>query len=62
VRRHPTVAAGRVPIVLNLLSPAGRPVQITSDLRGFWAGSYAAVRKDLAGRYPKHDWPIDPAG
>ncbi len=62
VRRHPMVVAGRVPIVLNLLSPAGRPVQITSDLPGFWAGSYAAVRKELAGRYPKHDWPIDPAG
>jgi ATP-dependent helicase HrpB len=57
---HPNVAGGRVPIVLELLSPAGRPVQVTSDLPGFWAGSYAAVRKDLAGRYPKHRWPVDP--
>jgi ATP-dependent helicase HrpB len=58
---HPTVAGGQVPVVVHLLSPAGRPVQVTSDLPGFWAGSYAAVRKDLAGRYPKHPWPDDPA-
>ena len=57
---HPTVAGGRVPLVLQLLSPAGRPVQVTADLPGFWAGSYAAVRKELAGRYPKHRWPADP--
>jgi ATP-dependent RNA helicase HrpB len=56
---HPT--AGGRPIVLQLLSPADRPVQITSDLPGFWAGTWADVRKDLAGRYPKHQWPDDPA-
>ena len=58
---HPAVADGRVPIVVHLLSPAGRPVQVTSDLPGFWAGSWTDVRKDMAGRYPKHDWPLDPA-
>lgn len=57
----PTVAGGQVPVVLHLLSPAGRPVQITSDLAGFWAGSWADVRKAMAGRYPKHAWPDDPA-
>ncbi|MGI8685903.1 MAG: ATP-dependent helicase HrpB [Acidimicrobiales bacterium] len=57
---HPTVAGGTVPVVLQLLSPAGRPVQVTADLPGFWAGSWAAVRKDMAGRYPKHPWPVDP--
>jgi len=59
---HPTVAGGRVPLAVRLLSPAGRQVQVTSDLPGFWAGSYAAVRKEMAGRYPKHRWPADPAG
>ena len=58
---HPAVAKGRVPLVVHLLSPAGRPVQVTSDLPGFWAGSWSEVRKDMAGRYPKHDWPLDPA-
>jgi ATP-dependent helicase HrpB len=58
-RTHPT--AGGRPIVLHLLSPADRPIQITADLPGFWAGSWAEVRKDLAGRYPKHQWPADPA-
>ena len=57
----PSVAGGAVPLRLHLLSPAGRPVQITSDLAGFWAGSWSDVRKDLAGRYPKHSWPTDPA-
>ena len=56
---HPT--AGGRPIVLHLLSPADRPIQITSDLPGFWSGSWTDVRKDLAGRYPKHQWPDDPA-
>jgi ATP-dependent helicase HrpB len=56
---HPN--AGARPIVLHLLSPADRPIQITSDLPGFWAGTWADVRKDLAGRYPKHQWPDDPA-
>ncbi len=59
---HPTIARGQVPIVVELLSPADRPIQITSDLPGFWAGSWLEVRKDLAGRYPKHDWPIKPNG
>ena len=58
--RHPTVAAGRVPVVLQLLSPANRPVQVTADLPGFWAGTWAEVRKEMAGRYPKHTWPEDP--
>ena len=53
--------AGGRPIVLHLLSPADRPIQITADLPGFWAGSWADVRKELAGRYPKHFWPADPA-
>jgi ATP-dependent helicase HrpB len=57
----PTVAGGQVPVVLHLLSPAGRPVQVTSDLAGFWAGSWADVRKEMAGRYPKHAWPADAA-
>ncbi len=61
-RETPTVAGGRVPVVLHLLSPAGRPVQVTSDLAGFWTGSWAEVRKQMAGRYPKHEWPDDPAG
>ena len=50
-----------VPLALELLSPADRPIQITSDLPGFWAGTWADVRKDMAGRYPKHQWPTDPA-
>ncbi len=58
---HPSVADGKVPLVVQLLSPADRPVQITADLPGFWAGSWSEVRKDMAGRYPKHDWPLDPS-
>jgi ATP-dependent helicase HrpB len=56
---HPAV--GGVPVVLSLLSPAGRAIQVTADLPGFWKGSWADVRKDMAGRYPKHAWPTDPA-
>ena len=54
------VAGGTVPVTLHLLSPAGRPAQITKDLAGFWQNSYADVKKDLKGRYPKHYWPDDP--
>ncbi|MEZ5340551.1 MAG: ATP-dependent helicase C-terminal domain-containing protein [Acidimicrobiales bacterium] len=57
---HPTVGPSRSPITIELLSPAGRPVQRTRDLPGFWRGSYQAVRSDLRGRYPKHNWPSDP--
>jgi ATP-dependent helicase HrpB len=59
---HPSVAKGKVPLVLELLSPAHRPVQVTRDLPGFWKGSYQDVRSDLRGRYPRHPWPEDPAG
>jgi ATP-dependent helicase HrpB len=58
---HPSIAQGKIPLVVELLSPAHRPVQVTRDLPGFWRGSYAAVRTDLRGRYPRHPWPDDPA-
>ena len=57
---HPTVADGRVPLTLALTSPARRPIQVTKDLPGFWRGSWAEVRKEMRGRYPKHPWPDDP--
>jgi ATP-dependent helicase HrpB len=57
----PVIVEGRVPLLIHLLSPARRPVQITRDLAGFWASSYFDVRKDLRGRYPKHPWPEDPS-
>jgi ATP-dependent helicase HrpB len=58
---HPTVGGGKIAIICELLSPAKRPVQVTDDLPRFWKGSYAEVRKELKSRYPKHDWPEDPA-
>ena len=62
VTAHPSVGGGRVPLTLALLSPARRPVQVTRDLPGFWAGSWAAVRAEMRGRYPRHPWPENPAG
>lgn len=61
VTTHPTVGGGRVALTLALLSPARRPVQVTKDLPGFWAGSWAAVRSEMRGRYPRHPWPENPA-
>ncbi|MGA7431836.1 MAG: ATP-dependent helicase C-terminal domain-containing protein, partial [Xanthobacteraceae bacterium] len=58
--RHPTIAGGKIPLLIELLSPAHRPVQTTRDLPGFWRGSYAAVRTEMRGRYPRHPWPDDP--
>jgi ATP-dependent helicase HrpB len=58
--KHPSIAGGKVPLVVELLSPARRPVQVTRDLPGFWRGSYAAVKAEMKGRYPKHPWPDNP--
>jgi ATP-dependent helicase HrpB len=57
---HPCVADGRIPLVLELLSPAHRPIQVTRDLPGFWTGSWASVKTEMKGRYPRHLWPDDP--
>ncbi|EJF7470267.1 ATP-dependent helicase HrpB [Salmonella enterica] len=59
--KTPTIAQGRVPLVLELLSPAQRPLQITRDLSAFWQGAYREMQKEMKGRYPKHVWPDDPA-
>ncbi|MGF9695044.1 ATP-dependent helicase HrpB [Rhizobium sp. 0TCS1.26] len=61
LKTHPAVAGGRLPLLLELTSPAHRPIQTTRDLPGFWAGSWKDVRADMRGRYPKHPWPEDPA-
>jgi len=61
LKAHPAIAGGRLPLTLHLLSPAHRPIQITRDLPGFWIGSWAAVKAEMKGRYPRHPWPDDPA-
>jgi len=61
LKHHPTVAGGRVPLILAITSPAHRPIQTTRDLPAFWAGSWRDVAKEMRGRYPKHPWPEDPS-
>ncbi len=59
--RQPAIAGGRVPVTLQLTSPAGRPIAVTKDISGFWSGGYWDMAKDMRAQYPKHDWPDDPA-
>ncbi|HZS63887.1 MAG TPA: ATP-dependent helicase C-terminal domain-containing protein, partial [Xanthobacteraceae bacterium] len=61
LKEHPRIAKGKMPLLIELLSPAHRPVQVTRDLPAFWRGSYAAVKAEMRGRYPRHPWPDDPA-
>ena len=60
LRETPRICDERIPVLLHLLSPAQRPIQVTQDLRGFWDRTYGEVKKELKGRYPKHYWPDDP--
>jgi ATP-dependent helicase HrpB len=60
MREGPKVGGGRVALVLHLLAPNGRPVQVTADLQGFWSRHYPQVRRELSRRYPRHFWPEDP--
>ncbi|MEX0841627.1 MAG: ATP-dependent helicase C-terminal domain-containing protein, partial [Xanthobacteraceae bacterium] len=60
LKTHPAIANGKTPLIIELLSPAHRPVQVTRDLPSFWKGSYAAVKSEMRGRYPRHPWPDDP--
>jgi len=61
MKTHPKVVNGKIPLTLEFLSPAMRPIQTTQDITGFWQGSWAEVQRELRGRYPKHFWPDDPA-